>query len=176
MPHSLGLHTADDITIDCWWRHNDHGGGGGGGGGGGWPGGGGGGGVLTPTLFYAFFKEHLLVLIGDSLSFLPKCLSIRLHYLIQWWPMMTSSNGNIFQVTGHLCGEFTGHRWIPRKKPSHAELWCFLWSAPWINGWVNNRGAGDLRRQHAHYDVTVMAYMRYLASVCWTVTRYTQQI
>ena len=27
--------------------------------------------------------------------------------------MMTSSNGNIFRVTGHLCGEFTGHRWIP---------------------------------------------------------------
>ena len=24
--------------------------------------------------------------------------------------MMTSSNGNIFRVTGHLCGEFTGHR------------------------------------------------------------------
>ena len=26
----------------------------------------------------------------------------------------------------------------------------------WINGWVNNREAGDLRRYHAHYDVTVM--------------------
>ena len=25
---------------------------------------------------------------------------------------MTSSNGNIFCVTGHLCGEFTGPRWI----------------------------------------------------------------
>ena len=24
--------------------------------------------------------------------------------------MMTSSNGNIFRLTGHLCGEFTGHR------------------------------------------------------------------
>ena len=29
--------------------------------------------------------------------------------------MMTSSNGNIFRVTGHLCGEFTGPRWIPAK-------------------------------------------------------------
>ena len=38
-------------------------------------------------------------------------------------------NGNIFRVTGHLCGEFTGHRWIPRTKASDAELWCFLWSA-----------------------------------------------
>ena len=43
--------------------------------------------------------------------------------------MMTSSNGNIFRVTGHLCGEFTGPRWIPRTKASEAELWCFLWSA-----------------------------------------------
>ena len=28
--------------------------------------------------------------------------------------MMTSSNGNIFRVTCHLRGEFTGPRWIPR--------------------------------------------------------------
>ena len=27
----------------------------------------------------------------------------------------------------------------------------------WINGWVNNRKAGDLRRHRAHYDVIVMA-------------------
>ena len=30
----------------------------------------------------------------------------------------------------HLCGEFTGYRWIPHTKASDAELWCFLWSAP----------------------------------------------
>ena len=36
--------------------------------------------------------------------------------------MMTSSNGNIFRVTGHLCREFTGKRWIPRTKASDAEL------------------------------------------------------
>ena len=30
---------------------------------------------------------------------------------------MTSSNGNIFRVTGHLCGEFTGPRWIPTQRP-----------------------------------------------------------
>ena len=43
--------------------------------------------------------------------------------------MVTCSNGNIFRVTGHLCGEFTCPRWIPRTKVSDAELWCFLWSA-----------------------------------------------
>ena len=36
---------------------------------------------------------------------------------------------NIFRVTGSLCGEFTGHPWIPLTKASDAELWCFLWSA-----------------------------------------------
>ena len=31
--------------------------------------------------------------------------------------MMTSSNGNIFRVTGHLCGEFTGHGEFPAQRP-----------------------------------------------------------
>ena len=44
--------------------------------------------------------------------------------------IMTSSNGNIFRVTGHLCGEFTCPRWIPRTKASDSEFWCFLWSRP----------------------------------------------
>ena len=35
-----------------------------------------------------------------------------------------------FRVTGPLCGEFTGHRWIPRTNAGDAELCCFLWSAP----------------------------------------------
>ena len=31
---------------------------------------------------------------------------------------------------------------------------CFI--CAWTNGGANNRGAGDLRRHRAHYDVTVM--------------------
>ena len=40
----------------------------------------------------------------------------------------------------------------------HKGQWrgCFLWSAPWINGWLSNREAGDLRRHRVHYDVNVM--------------------
>ena len=48
-----------------------------------------------------------------------------------------------------------------RTKASDAELWCFLWSAPWINGWVNNREAGDLRRHRVHYEVIVMCRAHY---------------
>ena len=35
---------------------------------------------------------------------------------------MTSSNGNIFRVTRHLCGESTGHRWIPLTKASDTAM------------------------------------------------------
>ena len=44
--------------------------------------------------------------------------------------MMPSSNGNIFRVTGPLCGECTGCQWISLTKTSDPELWCFLWSTP----------------------------------------------
>ena len=80
---------------------------------------------------------------------------------------MTSSNGNVFRVTGLLCGEFTGHRWIPLTKGRDAELWCYLWFALWINGWVNNRETDDLRRHRAHYDVIVMS-CEWIHGLCHT--------
>ena len=44
-------------------------------------------------------------------------------FIVRWTLItMTSSNGSIFRVTGHLCGEFTGHRWIPHTKANDAEL------------------------------------------------------
>ena len=36
------------------------------------------------------------------------------------------------------------------------EVLMFSLTCVWINDWVNNREAGDLRRQRAHYDVIVM--------------------
>ena len=41
----------------------------------------------------------------------------------------------------------------PHKGQWHGALMFSLISA-WINGWVNNREAGDLRRHHAYYGVT----------------------
>ena len=105
------------------------------------------------------FSEFSKTLFGKR--FICKWYTLCVWSLHHWdrfhFNMMTSSNGNIFRVTGPLCGEFTCHRCIPLTKASDAELWCFLWSAPWINGWVNNREAGDLRRHRAHYDVIVMS-------------------
>ena len=70
--------------------------------------------------------------------------------------MITSSNGNIFRVTGPLCGEFTGRRWIPPHKGQWRRALMFSLICHWIDGWVNNREAGDLRRHRAYYDVIVM--------------------
>ena len=43
---------------------------------------------------------------------------------------------------------------------SYKGQWCgalvFTLICDWINGWVNNRKAGVLRRRRAHYDVIVM--------------------
>ena len=70
--------------------------------------------------------------------------------------MMTSSNGNIFRVTGLLyIYRFPVNS--PHKGQSRG-LWCFSSICARINGWVNNGKAGDLRRHRAHYDVTIMAH------------------
>ena len=66
--------------------------------------------------------------------------------------MVTSSNGTIFRVTGHFSGEFTG----PQKGQWRGAL-MFSLICVWINDWVNNLEAGDLRRYRAYYDVTVMS-------------------
>ena len=42
----------------------------------------------------------------------------------------------------------------------------------WINGWVNNHEAGDLRRHRAHCDVTVM-FRKTRVNVWWSVGAYT---
>ena len=73
--------------------------------------------------------------------------------------MMTSSNGNIFRVTGPLCGEFTVHRCIPLTGASDAELWCFF-DLRLSKSWVNSRDGGDLRRHCAHYDVTETRFVQ----------------
>ena len=100
---------------------------------------------------------------GKSQSTFP---SLHIQQLLKWCHisvfasritdnMMTSSNENIFRVTGHLCGEFTGPVNSPHKGQCRGAL-MFSLICVWVNDWVNNREAGDLRRYRAHYDVIVM--------------------
>ena len=46
---------------------------------------------------------------------------------------------------------------FPRNGQWRGALMFSLINA-WINDWLNNREAGDLRRQHGHYDVIVMRH------------------
>ena len=72
--------------------------------------------------------------------------------------MMTSANGSIFRVTGPF---LRGIHRSPMNSP-HRGQWrgasMFSLICDWINGWVNSREAGDLRRYSAHYDVIVMSH------------------
>ena len=78
------------------------------------------------------------------------------HLLKSCQIMMTSSNGNIFCVAGHFV------RGIHRSPVNnlHKGQWrgalMFSLICVWINGWVNNPEAGDLRHYRSHYDVTVI--------------------
>ena len=76
--------------------------------------------------------------------------------------VMTSSNGNFFRVTGPLCGELVNS--------THKGQWrgalLFSLICTCMNGWVNNREAGDLRCHRASYTATVMNQGRH--NVNWT--------
>ena len=75
----------------------------------------------------------------------------------------TSSNGDIFRVTGPLCGEFTGYRWIPLTKVSNAELLCFLWSAhgqiKWLSKQLRRRWFETPSRSLWHHSYGIIDYI-----------------
>ena len=72
---------------------------------------------------------------------------------------MTSSNGNIFRVTGPLCGEFTVTGEFPTQRPVMRSFDVFL-DLCMNKRLGNNVEAGDLRCHRAHYDVIIMKYTK----------------
>ena len=120
--------------------------------------------ATMPVISYGIHVTWLLWVLSKrwshlSMRAIDECLRMYVHvyvfhHEVLRWNMMTSSNGNIFRVTGHLCREFTGHR------SPHKGQWCgalmFSLICVWINGWVNIHGVGDLRRYRGHYDVNVI--------------------
>ena len=83
-----------------------------------------------------------------------------------WSPMMMSTNGNIFRVTG-LCA---GNSLVPVNSPHKGQWRGALMFSPicaWIDNWVNNREAGDLRHHRGHYDVNVMRSIHSLTVRGW---------
>ena len=53
----------------------------------------------------------------------------------------------------------------------HKDQWrgalMFSLVCAWINDWVNNRDAGDLRRHRAHYDANVMSHAETVSPSVW---------
>ena len=69
--------------------------------------------------------------------------------------MMTSSNGNIFRVTGPLCGEFTGPGEFPTQRPVTRSYDVFFDLR--LNKQLSKQSWGWWLRHHqAHYDVIVI--------------------
>ena len=84
-------------------------------------------------------------------------LTLRRPFPVQFATMMTSSNGNIFHVTGLLCGEFNGHQWIPRTKPVMRSFDVFLRSA--------SEQQLSKRRRHRWFETPSLSLWRHCNAV-----------
>ena len=82
---------------------------------------------------------------------------------VSWWRHQMEK----FSALMAICvGNTPGTVKFPAQMASNAasdaseDQWrgalMFPFICVWINGWVNNREVGDLRRYRGHYDVTVM--------------------
>ena len=114
------------------------------------------------------------------------CLRVPSHYLNQCWlisssvrcysykgnSMMTSSNGNIFRVTGPMCGEFTGPGEFPAQRPVTQSFDVFfdlrlntrLSKQPW--GWWFETPAWSLWRHCPACRTTLIATRFRVAVIC----------
>ena len=78
--------------------------------------------------------------------------------------MMTSSNGNIFRVTGPLCGEFTGHRSIPLTKAMTRSFYVFF------DLRLNTQLSKQSRRRR--FDTLSRSLWRHCNIMCYTGYEY----
>ena len=94
----------------------------------------------------------------------------QLHDIVTITVHIHSSNKFIYRhtvsVTGPLCGQITGQRWIPHTKASDAELECFLWSASeW--GWLRlNHQPHDCLLNHLFRRRSKKTFMFRVTGLC----------
>ena len=70
-----------------------------------------------------------------------------------WWCYQMETFSALLAIcvgNSPVTGEF------PAQRPVTQCFDDFFFICAWINGWVNNREAGDLRRYGTHYDVIIM--------------------
>ena len=82
---------------------------------------------------YVVSFERILVKIHDDI--------IKWNHFPRYWPFVREIHRSPVN--------------FPHKGQWRGALMFYL-ICVWINGWVNNREAGDLRRHRGHYDVIVM--------------------
>ena len=120
----------------------------------------------TPNSSYVFVMSAKKNTISHVPNFLCFCAAFLLsagsqnmyvHFLPPqllgpWWRHQMES----FSASLALCA---GNSPVPVNSP-HKGQWrenlMFPLICAWINDWVNNREAGDLRRHRGHYDVNIM--------------------
>ena len=93
----------------------------------------------------AFHKCHLQSFdqFGKASSFISILLDdvIKWKHFLRYWPFVLGIHRSVVNS--------------PHKGQWRGALMFSLICA-WINGWVNNRESGDLRRHRSYYDVIVM--------------------
>ena len=87
------------------------------------------------SLPYCDFREfwHGCYWCGARVS-----LTAKWHHGAAYPITMTSSNGSIFRITGHLCGEFTGPGEFPTQRPVTRRFGVFF-DLRLNKGGVNNK-------------------------------------
>ena len=93
----------------------------------------------TPIYIYIYIMAYRMFYVKLSLN-------------ATWWRHQMDTFSALLAIcagNSPVTGEF------PHKGQWRGVLMFSLVGA-WIDGWVNNGEAGDLRRHRAHYDVTVM--------------------
>ena len=95
--------------------------------------------------------------------------------------MMTSSNGNIFRVTGPLCGEFTGPGEVPTQRPVTRSFDVFFdlhpnkrLSKQWWGWWFETQSCPLWRHRNdyilpARVSYSEVSILFYILVVCFRV-------
>ena len=112
--------------------------------------------VLVPCSVRFVLYSHMFIYCPGwcrsttLMYFLTNC---RLKTVTSWWRHQMET----FSALLAIC---EGNSPVPGELAPHKGQWrgalMFSMICVWINGCVNNREAGDLRRYRAHYDVIVM--------------------
>ena len=110
--------------------------------------------ALTMEILQSCIKQSISINHNSSLHKHDDV--IKWKHFLRYWPFVRGIHR--FPVNSPHKGQWRG-----------ALMFALIYV--WINGWVNNREAGDLRRHRAHFDVIVMN-CQHDHIITWHTLRY----